>query len=127
MLWSYYLLSVRVVSIEAAELALGVPEQHQEVGAVAGVDLVHDPLPGVLVDHPGEDSVLKSIHHDGSVSFQLRLSEQPLTSAKTVPRPSGGLRGHIGGSVIIITAVATRKRAGPEIVCAGGFSSSRPS
>ena len=64
-----HLLGVGVVGVQAAELALGVPEQHEEVGTVARVDLVHDALPDVLVDGAGEDGVLQRVHHDGAVGL----------------------------------------------------------
>ena len=41
MLWSYYLLSVRVVSIQSSELQLGVSEQDEKMRTVASLNLLH--------------------------------------------------------------------------------------
>ena len=41
MLWSYYLLSVRIVSIQSSELQLGVSEQDEKMRTVASLNLLH--------------------------------------------------------------------------------------
>ena len=59
------------------ELALLVSEEEEEVGAVAAVDDVEDGLPGVLVDHAGEDDVLHRVQDDRPVRLRGRLPVQP--------------------------------------------------
>ena len=45
--------------------------------AVAAVDDVEDGLPGVLVDHAGEDHVLHRVQDDRPVRLRGRLTVQP--------------------------------------------------
>lgn len=71
------LLCVRVVGVKAAELALLIPEQEEEVGAVAPVDDVQDALPCLLVHGPGENDVLNRVQDDRPVGLGRRLSVQP--------------------------------------------------
>ena len=70
------LLCVGIVSIEASELALLVPEQEQEVGAVAAVNDVQDALPGLLVDGAGVHDVLHGVQDDRAIGLARWLTVQ---------------------------------------------------
>ncbi len=59
-----------------SHLALLVPEEQQEVRAVAPVDDVEHPLAGLTVHHAGKDDVLHRVEDDGAVGLRGRLSIQ---------------------------------------------------
>ena len=67
------LLCVRVVGVQAAELALGVPEQEQEVGTIERINVFHDAHARVPIDHPGEDDMLDGVHDNCPIGLGRRL------------------------------------------------------
>lgn len=71
------LLGVGVVGVEAAELALLVAEEQQEVRAVAPVDDVQHVLAGVAVHGAREHHELDGVQDDGAVRLARGLAVQP--------------------------------------------------
>lgn len=67
------LLRVGTVRVERAELAAGVPEQHQEVLALRAGDFFEHPPFGFRVHRAGEHAVLHRVQHDAAIGLRRRL------------------------------------------------------
>ena len=74
------LLCVGVVGVQTSELAFGISEEDEEVGAVASVDLLEHSHPRLLVHHAGEDDMLDRVHDDRTIGLGGRLAVESVSA-----------------------------------------------